>query len=109
MKLICKNRLFDTCTNIVSLAIILLCVTIPVILCSLDLTTLFVISIILGVVGLTIAIAMFCGEFDDCFNHNNLKKLLAKCGLVSLETIFFVLKQWQKKSMMQIVNVETVQ
>ena len=96
MKLVCKNRLFDICTNIVSLVIILLCITIPVILCSSDLTTLFVISVILGIIGFIIAIAIFCGEFDDCFDHIKLQKLLAKCGLVSLETIFLVLKEGDK-------------
>jgi hypothetical protein len=92
MKLVCKNRLFDTCTNIVSLVIILLCITVPVILGSLDLTTLFVISVILGIIGFIIAIAIFCGEFDDCFDHIKLQKLLAKCGLVSSDTIFYALK-----------------
>ena len=92
MKLVCKNRLFDICTNIVSLIIILVCVTVPVILGSSDLTTLFVISIILGIIGFVIAIAMFCGEFDDCLSHNKLQKLLARCGLVSPDTIFYALK-----------------
>lgn len=96
MKLVCNNRLFDICTNLVSLIIILLCITIPVILGSLDLTALFVISVILGIVGFIIAIAIFCGELDDCLEHNNLQKLLAKCGLVSVETIFLVLKEGDK-------------
>lgn len=89
MKLVCKNRLFDICTNIVSLITILLCIIVPIILGSLDLTTLFVISIVIGFI---IAIAIFCGEFDDCLSHNKLQKLLARCGLVSPDTIFYVLK-----------------
>lgn len=92
MKLICKNHLFDICTNIVSLIIILLCITVPVILGSLDLTALFVISVVLGIVGFIIAIAIFCGELDDCLEHNKLQKLLARCGLVSPDTIFYALK-----------------
>ena len=92
MKLVCKNRLFDICTNIVSIIIILVCITVPVILGSLDFTTLFVISIILGIIGFVIAIALFCGEFDDCLSHNKLQKLLARCGLVSTDTIFYALK-----------------
>jgi hypothetical protein len=92
MKLVCKNHLFDICTNIVSLIIILLCITVPVILGSLDLTALFVISVILGIVGFIIAIAIFCGELDDCLEHNKLQKLLARCGLVSPDTIFYALK-----------------
>jgi hypothetical protein len=92
MKLVCKNHLFDICTNIVSLIIILLCITVPVTLCSLDLTALFVISVILGIVGFIIAIAIFCGELDDCLEHNKLQKLLARCGLVSPDTIFYALK-----------------
>ena len=92
MKLVCKNRLFDICTNIVSLVIILLCITVPVILGSSGLTTLFVISIILGIIGFIIAVAIFCGEFDDCLDHVNLQKLLARCGLVSPDTIFYALK-----------------
>lgn len=92
MKLVCKNRLFDICTNIVSLIITLVCIIVPVILGSSDLTTLFVISIILGIIGFVIAIAMFCGEFDDCLSHTKLQKLLAKCGLVSPDTIFYALK-----------------
>ena len=92
MKLVCNNRLFDICTNLVSLIIILLCITIPVILGSLGLNTLFVISVVLGIIGFIIAVAIFCGEFDDCFDHNNLQKLLARCGLVSPNTIFYALK-----------------
>jgi hypothetical protein len=92
MKLVCKNHLFDICTNIVSLIIILLCITVPVILGSLDLTALFVISVILGIIGFIIAIAIFCGELDDCLEHNKLQKLLARCGLVSPDTIFYTLK-----------------
>ena len=92
MKLVCNNRLFDICTNIVSFIIILLCITVPVIIFSLNLTSLFVISVILGIIGFIIAIAILCGEFDDCFDHNNLQKLLARCGLVSPNTIFYALK-----------------
>ena len=92
MKLVCKNRLFDICTDIVSLIIILLCSIIPIILGSLGLTTLFVISVVLGIIGFIIAIMIFCGEFDDCLSHNKLQKLLARCGLVSPDTIFYVLK-----------------
>jgi hypothetical protein len=58
----------------------------------LDLTALFVISVILGIVGFIIAIAIFCGELDDCLEHNKLQKLLARCGLVSPDTIFYALK-----------------
>lgn len=92
MKLICKNNLFDICTNLVSTIITLACIIVPILLHSLGLTTLFVISIVLGVIGFIIAVAIFCGEFDDCFDHKNLQKLLARCGLVSIDTIFYALK-----------------
>lgn len=92
MKLVCKNRLFDICTNLVSLIIVLLCIIVPIILHNLGLTTLFVISIVIGVIAFIIAVAMFCGEFDECLDHNNLQKLLAQCGLVSINTIFYALK-----------------
>jgi hypothetical protein len=92
MKLVCKNRLFDMCTNIVSLIIILLCIIVPIILGSLNLNTLFVISVVLGIIGFIIAVVILCGEFDDCLSHTKLQKLLARCGLVSPDTIFYALK-----------------
>lgn len=92
MKLVCKNHLFDICTNLVSTIITLACIIVPILLHSLGLTTLFVISVVLGVIGLIIAVVIFCGEFDNCFDHKNLQKLLAKCGLVSIDTIFYALK-----------------